>query len=75
MGFNTMASIIGAGKNVVDIAFFPEDLFELDELCIKHNVTAISDIGVAPGMSNILIAYADSMLDEHTLLKLCGWPP
>ncbi|MEZ5195374.1 MAG: saccharopine dehydrogenase NADP-binding domain-containing protein [Bacteroidales bacterium] len=47
MGFNTLKAIIESGKNVVDIAFFPEDMFALDSLARKNNVIAISDIGVA----------------------------
>lgn len=64
MGFKTLKSIIEAGKNVIDIAFFPEDLFELDDLAKQNNVIAISDIGVAPGMSNVLIGYAQNQLDN-----------
>lgn len=66
MGYNTLKAIIEAGKDVVDISFFPEDLFDLDELAKKNNVTAIADIGVAPGMSNVLIGYAHSKLDKTT---------
>lgn len=66
MGFRTLKAIIEAGKNVVDIAFFIEDPFELDKLAKKKNVTAIMDCGVAPGMCNILIGYADYLLDETT---------
>ncbi len=66
MGFSTLRHLIEAGKNVIDIAFFPEDLFELDDLAKKKGVTVISDIGVAPGMSNILIGYADHLLDRTT---------
>jgi len=57
MGFRTLKTVIEAGKNVVDIAFFPEDPFQLDELAKKNKVTAVIDCGVAPGMSNILIGY------------------
>ncbi|NQV01300.1 MAG: saccharopine dehydrogenase NADP-binding domain-containing protein [Bacteroidia bacterium] len=64
MGFNTLKAIIAAGKNVVDIAFFIEDPFELDSLAKEKNVTAIMDCGVAPGMCNVLIGYADQFLDE-----------
>ena len=64
MGFQTLKTVIEAGKNVIDIAFFPEDLFDLNDLAIEKNVIAISDIGVAPGMSNILIGYAESQLDN-----------
>ena len=63
MGFETLKALIEAGKNVVDIAFFPEDLFQLDDLAKKNNVTVISDMGVAPGMSNVLIGYADNKLE------------
>lgn len=66
MGFQTLKAIIEAGKNVIDIAFFPEDLFELDELAKKNNVIAISDMGVAPGMSNVLIGHVDKLLDKTT---------
>ena len=57
LGFFALKTIIGAGKNVVDISFFPEDPFELNELAIQKNVTAIIDCGVAPGMSNVLLGY------------------
>jgi len=82
MGFQTLKAIINAEKNVIDIAFFPEDLFELDELAKQKNVIAISDMGVAPGMSNVLIGYADHILDKTTsaviyvggLPKVREWP-
>ncbi len=64
MGFQTLKSIITAGKNVIDIAFFPEDPFQLDELAKAKNVIAIMDCGVAPGMSNILTGYVDHLLDK-----------
>ena len=64
LGFRTLQAIIEAGKNVVDIAFFPEDPFELDELAQRAGVTAIVDCGVAPGMSNLLVGQASSLLDQ-----------
>ncbi|MEI7663667.1 MAG: saccharopine dehydrogenase C-terminal domain-containing protein [Bacteroidota bacterium] len=76
MGFQTLKAIIGAGKNVVDIAFFIEDPFELDELAKQMNVTAIMDMGVAPGMCNVLIGYADHLLDEtQNILYMVGGLP
>ena len=63
MGYKTLENIIKAGKNVVDIAFFPEDALTLDLLAKKHNVTAVVDCGVAPGMSNMLTGYAHHLLD------------
>jgi saccharopine dehydrogenase-like NADP-dependent oxidoreductase len=55
MGYKTLEAVINAGKNVVDISFFPEDVLQLDNLAKKKNVTAIVDCGVAPGMSNFII--------------------
>jgi lysine 6-dehydrogenase len=76
MGFQTLKAIIEAGKNVVDIAFFIEDPFQLDELAKKNDVTAIMDCGVAPGMCNILIGYVDHLLDEtENILYYVGGLP
>ncbi len=76
MGFQTLKSIIEAGKNVVDIAFFPEDPFPLDDLAKEKDVTAIVDCGVAPGMSNLLSGYVDHLLDktEKILIYVGGLP-
>ena len=57
MGYNALQAIINAGKNVVDISFFPEDALALDNLAKQKNVTAIVDCGVAPGMSNLILGY------------------
>jgi lysine 6-dehydrogenase len=76
MGLATLKSVIAAGKNVVDIAFFPEDPFVLDEEAKQRGVTAIVDCGVAPGMSNLLTGYAASLLDETSsvLIYVGGLP-
>jgi lysine 6-dehydrogenase len=82
MGFQTLKAIIEAGKNVVDIAFSPENTLELDELAKKNNVTAIVDCGVAPGMSNILTGYVYYQMDKTDvaltyvggLPKVRSWP-
>lgn len=55
MGYKTLEAVINAGKNVVDISFFPEDVLELDALAKEKEVTVITDCGVAPGMSNFII--------------------
>ncbi|MBN1878448.1 MAG: saccharopine dehydrogenase NADP-binding domain-containing protein [Anaerolineae bacterium] len=64
MGFATLKKIIQASKNVVDISFFPEDAFLLDELAQSQGVTAVVDCGVAPGLCNIQAGYADTLLDH-----------
>jgi len=76
MGFQTLKAIIAAGKSAIDIAFFPEDFFLLDDFAKEKGVTIISDMGVAPGMSNVLIGYADMMLDktEKAIIYVGGLP-
>jgi lysine 6-dehydrogenase len=64
MGFATLESVIRAGKNVVDISFFPEDAFALDALARENEVTAVVDCGVAPGLCNILAGHMTSLLDR-----------
>ena len=76
MGFRTFKAVIEAGKRIVDIAFFPEDPFQLSELALKQNVIAVMDCGVAPGMSNILTGYVDGLLDEtETAVTYVGGLP
>lgn len=57
MGYKTTQAVIEAGKDIVDISFFPEDCFDLDELAIENGVTAIVDFGVAPGIPNLLVGF------------------
>jgi saccharopine dehydrogenase-like NADP-dependent oxidoreductase len=57
LGLQTVRTVIEAGKNMVDISFFPEDPFLLDELARRNNVTVVTDCGVAPGMGNIILGY------------------
>lgn len=64
LGFNMLRSVIEAGKNVVDISFMAEDTLSLDELAKEKGVTAVIDMGVAPGMSHMIVGYVNSLLDE-----------
>ena len=64
MGYQVVKAVIESGKNIVDISFFEEDPFDLDELAKEKEVTAVIDAGVAPGLSNIILGHVDSVLDE-----------
>ncbi len=75
MGFETVKTVIEAGKNMVDISFFPEDPFLLDDLAKKHNVTIITDCGVAPGMGNIILGYHYKRMKINTYSCLVGGLP
>jgi lysine 6-dehydrogenase len=55
LGYAMLEVVIRAGKNIVDISYFLEDPFELDELAKEKGVTVLVDCGVVPGMSNIIL--------------------
>lgn len=64
IGFQSLRAVIESGKNYADISFMPEDSWDLDALAKEHGVTAVVDMGVAPGMSNLLSGYGASLLHE-----------
>ncbi len=55
IGYAMLEGVIRAGKNIVDISYFEEDPFSLDDLAKEKGVTAVVDCGVAPGMANIIL--------------------
>ena len=75
MGFKTLKTIIESSKDVVDIAFFPEDALQLDDLAKKHKVTAIMDCGVAPGMSNVILGYHNTKMTVENFEFYVGGLP
>ena len=63
IGFETVRTVIEAGRNLVDISFMPQNPLELDGLAREHGVTAVVDCGVAPGLSNMMCGAAAARLD------------
>ncbi len=64
LGYKTMKAAIEASVDMVDLSYMPEDPLTLNEDALKAGVTIIPDCGVAPGLSNILVGRAVSMLDK-----------
>lgn len=62
MGYKCLEAVISCGKNVADISFFPEDALQLDALAKQKGVTVITDVGVAPGMSNLILGYFNTQM-------------
>jgi saccharopine dehydrogenase-like NADP-dependent oxidoreductase len=75
LGFQTLKAVIIGGKNIVDISFFDEDPFELDELAKHYQVTAAIDCGVAPGMGNIIVGYHSRKMQVDRFECLVGGLP
>jgi lysine 6-dehydrogenase len=64
LGFATLKAVLEADKDVVDISFFDEDPFLLDELARERGRIAIVDCGVAPGCSNLVLGRMAAELDR-----------
>ncbi len=75
MGYHTLEAVIRSGKNVVDISFFPENALELDALAKEKNCTVITDCGVAPGMSNLILGYYDAQMTIQSFACYVGGLP
>jgi lysine 6-dehydrogenase len=64
MGFETVKTVIEAGRDIVDISFFSEDPFLLDAAARAKEVTALVDCGVAPGLCNIIAGHVYGLLER-----------
>ncbi len=69
MGFRVLKTVLECGKPAVDISFFEEDPFILDDLAREKGVVAAVDCGVAPGCANIIAGYLSTILDEMDRLE------
>ena len=75
MGFETLKTVLKAKKNIVDISFFSEDPFELDELAKTQGVVAVMDAGVAPGVSNLVLGYHNKQIEVTDFVCYVGGLP
>lgn len=75
IGYNVLKTVIQCDKNAVDISFFNEDPFTLDELARKKKVTIAVDCGVAPGMDNIILGYYDAHMKVDKFTCYVGGLP
>ena len=75
MGFATLKTLIEAGKDVADISFFPEDALALDAAARQKGVRVITDVGVAPGMDNVLLGRYDKRMQVTRFECLVGGLP
>lgn len=62
LGFETLRRTLDAGLHVVDISFFEQDAYSLDDLARRRGRVAIVDAGVAPGLSNLILGHLEARL-------------
>lgn len=76
LGFKVLKAVLETGQSMVDISFFTEDPLQLDNLAKKHNATAIVDMGLAPGLTNLFAGHFVSTYDQvDELICLVGGLP
>jgi len=65
LGYFVLETVLGAGKDCVDISFFPEDALSLDGLARQRGARAIVDCGVMPGLGGMLGARLAADLEAE----------
>jgi lysine 6-dehydrogenase len=75
LGFKVLEMLIEAKIDVVDISFSPENTLDLDSLAVENNVTAVVDMGVAPGLGNLILGYHDASMEVNFFECLVGGLP
>ena len=59
VGQRIRKKLVEKGQKVADLAFTPEDPSEINQLAIDNDSILIYDVGVAPGLSNLLLKEAN----------------
>lgn len=70
IGLEIMRRVIELGKRYVDIAFMAEDASTLDALAKEHGAVVVYDMGVGPGMSNVLIGHAAARMQPCQRIEI-----
>lgn len=63
-GYRMCKASIAANVDLVDVSYMPEDVMTLDKDVSKANISILPDCGMSPGLGNILIGHATSLLDQ-----------
>ena len=76
IGLQTVRASIQAQCNIVDISFMSEDARSLHPLAQAQGVIAVTDCGVAPGLTNMVATHAAKRFDrcERIEMSVGGLP-
>ena len=75
IGHGIRSGLLERGCAVADLAFTAEDPGMLHDLAVQHGGRLVWDIGVAPGMSNLLLAEGVRRHGRLTRGRARGWEP
>ena len=70
IGLGVLRAVVRAGKPIADISFTPEDPGALDAEARRGGVPVVVDIGVAPGISNLLVGRSVADLDTANSVRI-----
>jgi len=70
LGYPALETIAKAGAACVDISFMAENALDLGALAKEHGARCVVDMGVAPGMSNLLAGEIARELDPCETLRI-----
>ncbi|MBN1149940.1 saccharopine dehydrogenase NADP-binding domain-containing protein [candidate division WOR-3 bacterium] len=71
-GYQTLKTLIKTGVDTVDISFFEEDPFSLEDLAKDKGIQFSVDCGVAPGLCNIILGRHAAMENVHSYSCMVG---
>ncbi|MBS7641387.1 MAG: saccharopine dehydrogenase family protein [Candidatus Bathyarchaeia archaeon] len=76
LGYQAVRACIETGVDMVDLSYMPEDVMLLNQKALEAGVTVIPDCGLAPGLSNMFVGRAASLLDqvEEAIILVGGIP-
>ena len=60
--FNIVSNLVKECVDIVDVSFFSEDPYILEDTVSKCNSVFVPDAGFAPGYSNLVVGYAVNLL-------------
>lgn len=77
IGFSMLSRILTSidCKSVIDISFMPEDFTTLDDLAKSNDKMVIPDMGVAPGIPNLIAGYVNKTQKIDTFKYSVGGLP
>ncbi len=62
IAFKVVSDLVSKCVNVVDVSFFAEDPYVLEDIVSKCDSIFIPDAGFAPGYSNLVVGYGVNLL-------------
>ena len=80
MGFRTMQAVVETGTDMVDISFMEQDASELHDFAQQTGARVVADMGIAPGVSNVLVGslcdlgYQDVTVYVGGIPDVATWP-